>query len=495
MKARWKDYRDGNHSDEALYALVDSLSNRLVNSGVVDRNQKAWQILGRSGVWPCPNNPKTYTEEMTYLKDWLKKRVAFMDKELLGKEEQPDEPQKTVNSVAYTISRGFTEDIIAENSPVANYTSTTVDAGNVFYSTAVRESGGMKGREFVAKGSSVTYKFADFGVNNALLLTSENTEGTLYLDEPAKTSHLYILGTSTNGASTMNVRINYADGTTSATKEISFADWSVRNPVGTEAIIGLGRVSTSGDSFASDPHYCFFDVTVDADNSREVTSVTFTYGSGYRGFVVAISGDQLTSLAKLIPDMAEEGTSGSEDYTMLFDDDIYTKWCFNWNNYPVSVVFHSTYPIAVQSYIITTANDNATYSGRNARSWEFYGSNANYCPDYYDASWELIDAVEESGLEDKNFTPYEYFVYSEVPYKYFKWTITDRQESQGWGGWNRYIQMSEFDIKTTTTETSSGIKGVEYTPTSTGTYNLQGQKVGENYKGVVIKDGKKTLNR
>lgn len=490
MCERWKAYREGNHSDEALFATVDSLANRLINSGAVERNQKAWQILGRSGVWPCPNNPKTYDEEMTYLKNWLKKRVAFMDKELLNKESEPDKPETKIYSVPYAISSGFTEDIIAENRPVGNHVSTAVDGGNVFYTTAVRDNGGIGGREYEAHGSGVSYELAAFNENNALLVNSEKTSGTLYLATPAKTGHLYILGTSTNGASTMTVTINYTDGTKSNSAAISFADWSVRNPSGYEAVTGLGRCSVDGESFASDPHYCFFDAAIDADIKREISSVTFNYQEGVRGFVLAVSGDMLTHQVDLIPDMAEEGTSGSEDYTKLFDDDIYSKWGFNWRGYPVSVVFHAKEPVVVDSYVITTANDNATYAGRNPASWELYGAKTTSCPDYDDSCWELIDRVSDSGIEDVNFTPFVYHVGSTVPYNYFKWTITDRQEG-GWD-WNRYVQMSEFDINTASTS-SVIVQDAVANKYSGYTYNLQGQKVGRDYKGVVIKNGKKQI--
>lgn len=492
MKARWKAYREGNYSDEALMATVDSLASRLTATGAVDRNQKAWGILGRSGVWPCPTNPKTYDEEMTYLKGWLQKRLIFMDKELLGKETDP-EIKEEINTVTYAISNGFTEDIIAEDTPVSNYTSTGLDGGNVFYSTDVNYSGGIYDQEIVAQGSGVKYHLGDFDNNNALLISNDNTRGTLTLESPVKTAHLYILGTSTNGASTVNVVVNYADGTKSNMQTIDLADWSVRNPVGTEAVTGLGRCSRTGGNFASDPHYCLFDTAVETDNSREVESVTFSYQEGVRAFIMALSGDQTTCFANLIPDMATAGENSSEDYTKLFDKDVLTKWGFNWRGEEVSVVFHSIEPIAVESYIITTANDNATYPGRNPGSWELYGANTDYCPGYLDSAWELIDAVSDSGMEDKNFEPYEFYVGSDVRYKYFMWTITSRQ---GGGGWNAYTQMSEFDITYRESTESDGIDFI--TPAHAmpqGIYNLQGQKVGDDYRGVVIINGKKVLRK
>ena len=43
---------------------------------------------------------------------------------------------------------------------------------------------------------------------------------------------------------------------------------------------------------------------------------------------------------------------------------------------------------------------------------------------------------------------------------------------------------------------TTGIKGVKtVTPISTAIYNLKGQKVDASYKGIVIKDGKKYLQK
>ena len=93
-------------------------------------------------------------------------------------------------------------------------------------------------------------------------------------------------------------------------------------------------------------------------------------------------------------------------------------------------------------YKITTANDNAQYTGRNPKSWTLYGSTSDSNPGKDDASWEVIATVtNDTKLKDVNFTTYTYTLPSETAkaYQSFKWVITARS-----GGGNNVIQVSEF---------------------------------------------------
>lgn len=84
MKARWQAYRDNNFSLEAINEEIDSLSNRLIDSGATKRNEQAWGVFTRYDIWPCPkNNVFSYNAEITYTKNWIKKRLEFMDEALL----------------------------------------------------------------------------------------------------------------------------------------------------------------------------------------------------------------------------------------------------------------------------------------------------------------------------------------------------------------------------------------------------------------------------
>jgi hypothetical protein len=78
LKERWKSHRQNQFSDQRITTLVDSLSN-LVGQAQV-RNFQRWPILGQY-IWPNYYVGQTYDEEVKYLKDWLIKRVKFLDKE------------------------------------------------------------------------------------------------------------------------------------------------------------------------------------------------------------------------------------------------------------------------------------------------------------------------------------------------------------------------------------------------------------------------------
>ena len=81
LKARWAAYRNSNMSDERLMATVDSLSTLLTAHGAECRNSQAWP---RWGVWVWSNHhvATSYDDEISYIKHWLTRRVAWMDRQL-----------------------------------------------------------------------------------------------------------------------------------------------------------------------------------------------------------------------------------------------------------------------------------------------------------------------------------------------------------------------------------------------------------------------------
>ena len=82
LKNRWKDYRHGHLSDERIMATVDSLASVLTSHGAEQRNSEAWP---RWGVWVWNNYyvASSYEDEIAYIKQWLTKRLAWMDSQLL----------------------------------------------------------------------------------------------------------------------------------------------------------------------------------------------------------------------------------------------------------------------------------------------------------------------------------------------------------------------------------------------------------------------------
>ena len=143
------------------------------------------------------------------------------------------------------------------------------------------------------------------------------------------------------------------------------------------------------------------------------------------------------------PDDGTAGFGSGENFDKLFDGSTSTKWCLNGGEgNPVHVIFHASHPIFVTGYKISTANDNAQYTGRNPKSWTLYGSPVDSNPGVDDPSWEVIASVgSDTQLKDVNYTTYTYKLPKETDkaYQSFKWVITSRA-----GGGNNVIQASEF---------------------------------------------------
>lgn len=203
-----------------------------------------------------------------------------------------------------------------------------------------------------------------------------------------------------------------------------------------------------------------------------------------------------------IPDEGSAGFGSGEDYDKIVDGNTSTKWCLNGGEgNSIYNIFHSSLPIYVTGYKITTANDNATYAGRNPKAWQLYGSTADSNPGVDDGSWELIASVSnDTRLKDVNFTAYTYTLPTETAkaYQSFKWVITARS-----GGGNGVIQVSEFrptfndalvevpfpDDDETDLKDLKDLRDLNDT-----IYNLSGQRLSRPAKGINIVQGKKIAN-
>ncbi|MDR1715528.1 MAG: CotH kinase family protein [Prevotella sp.] len=74
---RWIELRSDKLSN--LYPFIDELADRMEVSQY--KNFKRWPILNEA-VWPNPIVTGSYQGEVNYLKDWLTKRINWMDQEL-----------------------------------------------------------------------------------------------------------------------------------------------------------------------------------------------------------------------------------------------------------------------------------------------------------------------------------------------------------------------------------------------------------------------------
>lgn len=84
LKQRWSEYRQGAYSNQNIESTIDSLVNHLKGKGALERNNQTYDMFGEKWVWPVPNFyiVNTYDKEIDNLKDWIKKRVAWLDKQL-----------------------------------------------------------------------------------------------------------------------------------------------------------------------------------------------------------------------------------------------------------------------------------------------------------------------------------------------------------------------------------------------------------------------------
>ena len=133
-----------------------------------------------------------------------------------------------------------------------------------------------------------------------------------------------------------------------------------------------------------------------------------------------------------------------ETYKNLFDgkkkEGDFTKWCCKFNG-SAYVIFEASKAGVPVGYTITTGNDNANFGcgGRNPLSWKLYGNNEGE-----EGEWVLIQAVEnDTKLQDKNFTSYDFTCEGSTSYKYFKWEISAIHS----GG---TMQVGEFELKLNT---------------------------------------------
>jgi hypothetical protein len=148
-----------------------------------------------------------------------------------------------------TITSGYNADIVAEGAGSAGSTTSTMfDAsGNVFYDSTYDAAHGNNGGALPA-GQTINdwdgnqYTLAPAAGNNALIISSENTSGTLgisYADNASLTG-LLLLGTSAAGDTILNYTLNFSGGITSS-GSFTFADWHNSGASGT--FNSFGRIS------------------------------------------------------------------------------------------------------------------------------------------------------------------------------------------------------------------------------------------------------------
>lgn len=81
LKQRWAQCRRANWREDRIMATVDSMATALTVQGAEARNTQAWPRWGQY-VWPNKYIAQNFADEVSYLKDWISERLAWMDEQL-----------------------------------------------------------------------------------------------------------------------------------------------------------------------------------------------------------------------------------------------------------------------------------------------------------------------------------------------------------------------------------------------------------------------------
>ena len=129
----------------------------------------------------------------------------------------------------------------------------------------------------------------------------------------------------------------------------------------------------------------------------------------------------------------ESGSAGydNEGPENLIDGSTSTKWCATLGS-GLTITFHTEQPILPVGYILTTANDTATSSGRNPTDWTIEGR-----LNETDEWTTLVAMTGNYSLPAANFTDTEFVLSTMKTCKYFRVTFSKLKEGTT-------FQLSEF---------------------------------------------------
>lgn len=82
LKNRWTTLRTKELSDRRINFVIDSLTSLLSESK--DRNYQRWQGVMGFYIWPNYYVGQTYNDEITWMKNWITQRLAFLDQQWKG---------------------------------------------------------------------------------------------------------------------------------------------------------------------------------------------------------------------------------------------------------------------------------------------------------------------------------------------------------------------------------------------------------------------------
>lgn len=191
------------------------------------------------------------------------------------------------------VQSGFTNDLIVEGSPAANFSDGKLDdQGWNFYTKSYDDTDYMtETRDFVS-ANGISFNFADFASANSLLLSENSTKtGTLSFVKRYRGKKLYILSTNANGSASVDVTVHYEDGTQSDVQSINLLDW-YGNAGSAVAKAGVARVSLTDN--IDRRSFRLFEHEIAIDLNKVIETVEFTtHGRFSTIFAVTCKGQEV----------------------------------------------------------------------------------------------------------------------------------------------------------------------------------------------------------
>jgi len=224
--------------------------------------------------------------------------------------------------VPLTVSSGFNVDVIAEDSPAVDFTTSAVDAvetgANFCFVSVGFPGAGTTG--FPASGvfssvtsSDVTFQLGDYADNNALRLESGGTEnGTLTFQNQEEALKIYVLATGGSGACTFTGTITFTDDTTQAITTQNVADWYGGSPVAYYLNGRVNRSNNNWESASNNPRVYQIEIAIDAANqTKQIESIHFVNTQTITGRFLNIFG----ASAEITPDCPKPTNLSVSDIT------------------------------------------------------------------------------------------------------------------------------------------------------------------------------------
>jgi hypothetical protein len=197
--------------------------------------------------------------------------------------------QPIANSQSLTVASGYNQDIIASGvGTLSSLTTSDVDGFNYAFlaqgfQTTVTDTPITFGLpqngliDNISQGPN--YQLAPYSANNTLRLNTGTLSGTVMFTTPVATESVYLLATSSNGA-TVDFTLRFSDGTTQEPTNVAVPGWfaNTRSLETVATALGRGNITTGGiESFVNAPN--LFQIVipvVEANQAKQLEGITAT---------------------------------------------------------------------------------------------------------------------------------------------------------------------------------------------------------------------------